>query len=123
MRLVNVLVGGKEYPACFSGRLMLELEQDGKSIQEKLGQIAEGGRMSDLLPLLHSMIVSGHRYAERHGITNPGELSFDDFIDEIGADDFDSLFGAAVNVIKETGKTTVEAEAPKNAGGTRGAET
>ena len=79
--------------------------------------------MSDLLPLLHSMIVSGHRYAERHGITNPGELSFDDFIDEIGADDFDSLFGAAVNVIKETGKTTVEAEAPKNAGGTRGAET
>ena len=101
---------------------MLELEQDGKSIQEKLEQIAEVGRMSDLLPLLHSMMVSGHRYAEKHGIKNPGDISFDDFIDEIGADDFDSLFGAAVNVIRETGKTTVEAETPKNADGTRGAE-
>lgn len=78
--------------------------------------------MSDLLPLLHSMMVSGHRYAEKHGIKNPGDISFDDFIDEIGADDFDSLFGAAVNVIRETGKTTVEAEPPKNVDGTRGAE-
>ena len=89
---------------------MLELESEGDSVQEKLSKIADSGRMSELLPILHKMIVSGHRYAERHGIENPGELSYDDF---------DGLFKATFDLIKNTGETTVEAALPNNADGTR----
>ena len=94
MRLGTVSIGGNKYPACFSARIMLELESEGGSVQEKLSKIADSGRMSELLPILHKMLVSGHRYAERHGIENPGEISYDDFVDDIGPDDFDGLFKA-----------------------------
>lgn len=119
MRLGTVNIGGDKYPACFSARIMLELESEGDSVQEKLSKIADSGRMSELLPILHKMLVSGHRYAERHGIENPGEISYDDFVDDIGPDDFDGLFKATFDIIKNTGETTVEAAPPKNVEGTR----
>ena len=119
MQLRHVIVGEKEYPACFSARIILSLEKEGSNIQEKLSKIANEGRMTELLPIVHEMIVSGHRYAERHGIENPGELTYEDFVDEVGPEDFDGLFHSLFDVIRNTGEATVEVTLPKNAEGTR----
>lgn len=115
MRLKMVNIGGKEYPACFSTRVMMDLEEKGGTIQSALTAIAESEKVSDLFHLLHQMLLAGHRYSERQGLPHSGELSFDELIDSVGIDDYKSIFSEVMSIVRVSSETTVEATAPKNA--------
>lgn len=115
MRLKMVNIGGKEYPACFSTRVMMDLEEKGGTIQSALTAIAESEKVSDLFHLLHQMLLAGHRYSERQGLPHSGELSFDELIDSVGIDDYKSVFSEVMSIVRVSSETTVEATAPKNA--------
>ena len=115
MHLKMVNIGGKEYPACFSTRVMMDLEDKGGTIQSALTAIAESEKVSDLFHLLHQMLLAGYRYSERQGLPHSGELSFDELIDSVGIDDYKSVFSEVMSIVRVSSETTVEATAPKNA--------
>ena len=115
MRIKMVTIGGKEYPACFSTRVMMDLEEKGGTIQSALTAIAKSGKVSDLFHLFHQMLLAGHRYSERQGLPHSGERSFDELIDSVGIDDYKPVFSEVMSIVRVSSETTVEATAPKNA--------
>ncbi len=107
MRTGIVTINEKQYLVCFSTRVMLALEERGGDADQELKKILDEHKMSSTFWLLAQMIDAGDRYAKLEGMDNPGTLSFDQLVDLVGIDEYDTMFRSVWDAIKVGGKPTV----------------
>lgn len=107
MRTGIVTINEKQYLVCFSTRVMLALEERGGDADQELKKILDEHKMSSTFWLLAQMIDAGDRYAKLEGMDNPGTLSFDQLVDLVGIDEYDTMFRSVWNAIKAGNTPTV----------------
>lgn len=115
MRTGKVKIRGKDYITCFSTRVLLALEEREGNSDKALQQILSNGKVTDMFWLLAQMIDAGDRYAKIEGLDNPGTLTFDEIIDSIGVDDYETMFDALAEAVKRGSTPTVQTKPSKNA--------
>lgn len=113
MKTGKVRIGDKDYITCFSTRVLLALEDKYGDSTEAINQIMTNRKITDLFYLLQLMLDAGDRYAKLEGIENAGTLSFDELVDSVGVDDYETMFSAITAAVSAGTKASVEVEAPK----------
>ena len=117
MKTGKLTVFGKDYITCFSNAVVRDLEErNGKQANDELAEILEGGKVSDLVWLLHALVRGGDKYCKLMGIDNPEMPSIEDFYDGLDLADLNTMVMDAVKTIRAGQKTDVETEeSSKNA--------
>lgn len=116
----EITIGKTTYIACFSTRVVLALEQRGGDADKELQRILSENKISDMFWLLYMMLDAGRRYALADGMEAPPEISYDDLLDLVGMDDYDSMFAHLTSTIAADQTPTVEAAPAKNTEATPG---
>ena len=122
MRTARITLAGKEYPMCFSARVVRACSERYGGI-EHLDEKMNGDAVQSLdeaIWLLSQMMDAGVRYAKINGDESAEAPTADDLYDLFGMDDFAGLKDKIAETITNGNKTTVEAEAPKNGKATPG---
>lgn len=122
MRTGKVTINGIEYPLCFSTRVLVTLEErgksEGKSSDEVMAEImggADGGvSVMKSFWLLGAMIDAGVRYQRLNGGCDITAPSADDLIDTVDPEDYGSIFADMAAAVTGGHERTVEAVEPKN---------
>lgn len=120
MRVKTITINGKEYPTCFSARVLLNLEAKGGDADQELSRILSQHKLADMFWLLHQMVEAGARWAEMEHQPHPGPLSLDAMVDSISVDELDTMFSSITDTITDDSKSTVEAVPGKNVEATPG---
>ena len=115
MRTSTFQFRGRDYLLCLSTRVLMEMEEEGLSIEQMLG--GDGKRVTTTFKVLEKMIRAGDTYAKLEGIENPGTVTLDELIDRTSPEDYDAMFAAVAAAAK--GERNVEAEPGKNAEATQ----
>lgn len=99
MRVVNVKINGKEYPAAFTVRVLADLEDrsDGKTATEALRDISNSGHVRDAAWMLAQLLKAGARLTE-NAETPPDE---NELLDLIDGDDAFTLCGKALSDLRQ----------------------
>ena len=113
MRTGKITISGKEYLTCFSTRVLMALEDRGRSADAELQRIMEDGRITDVFWLLEHLIDAGNRYAELEGSDNPGKLTLDEIVDRVGVDEYQTMFKAVTDAVAKGNKPTVAVKTTK----------
>lgn len=122
MRTGKVTINGTEYPLCFSTRVLVTLEErgksEGKSSDEVMAEImggADGGiSVEKSFWLLAAMIDAGVRYKKLNGGCDVEAPSADDLIDTVDPEDYGSIFAEMAAAVTGGQERTVEAVPPKD---------
>lgn len=115
MKTNRITIKGKNYITCFSTRVLLAVEDREGDCDKGLQRIMKDGKISDMFWLLAQMIDAGDRYAKMEGIENPGVLTYDELVDSVGVDEYQTMFGAIVNAVKADSTPKVQTKPAKNA--------
>ncbi len=121
MRLIEVPIGNQTYYARFSLRVMTELEERSLSrggsgdAQEELNDILASNRPSGIFWMLTRMLEAGRKSMEQDGQTPPPAISYEQLLDKVGLEDFDTMFTLVSQAIYTDSKPTVETAPAKNA--------
>lgn len=118
MRTEKMQINGRDYPLCFSTRVVCRVAErygdlDGmyRAVQED--DIAK--RLEAVTWVLGEMLAAGQRYAQLIGEDAPAPPSADDLLDLFGADDLGAMIQALADTVRAGQTREVEAEPPKNA--------
>lgn len=120
MRAKTICINGKEYPVCFSARVLLSLEARGGDADQELSRIIGEHKLTDMFWLFHQMLDAGARWADMEGIPHPEPISLDHLIDSISVDELRTIFSSITNTIADDSTTTVEVAPGKNVEATPG---
>lgn len=120
MRTAKITLGGREYPMCFSMRVVRACNERYGGIENIDSAIRDGGTartMDEVIWLLHAMIDGGIRHAAASGESAPDIPSLEDMYDICDISDFAGLREKITETISSgsTPAVTVKAD-PKNAG-------
>ena len=122
MRTGKVTINETEYPLCFSTRVLVTLEErgrtEGKTSDEVMAEImggAEGGiSVEKSFWLLAAMIDAGVRYKRLNGGCDLTAPAVDDLIDTVDPEDYGEIFAEMAAAVTGGQERTVEAEPPKD---------
>ena len=115
MRVKHITINKKEYPICFSTRVLIALEERAGNADIELNRIFSERKMTDVFWLLAQMLDAGYRYADIDGQVTPDPLTYDQLLDLIGVDEYSTMFSSLSSAIRDDSAPTVEAAPAKNA--------
>ena len=123
MRTAKLTIDGRTYLLCFSARVMracVDRYGSMSGVNEALSDTDPGKALDESIWLLSSMMAAGTRYARLNGLECPEALTYDQMYDACGIDDLEGLKGKIAETIRESNRTNVEVEPPKNGAATPG---
>ncbi len=118
MRTATLNIGGREWPVCFSARVVCDCEDRfGKvdGLFEALSADKVTDKFKTLAWLAAEMLDAGARLSRMDGKAADVPPDEDELLDVLGMDDVGAVQAALLSAITGDAKRTVEAEAPKNA--------
>lgn len=118
MKLGKITLNGKEYPLCFSLRVVKACGERyggvggiGEALTPQSDNEAEAIHVLDeCLWLLTTMMDAAYRYNKRMEVDTPEPPTLDELLDTCGFDDVASLKGSLMGAIVETSERTVEVD-------------
>lgn len=111
MRYAKLELGGRSYVCALTTRVLMELEEEGTSLDKMMG---DGSNIKGVFKLLEKMLRAGAKYAAMEGIETAGAPSYDELLDMTTPEDYNGMVEAVTRAIN--GERAVEAEVdPKNA--------
>ena len=116
MRTSYIKIAGKEYMLCMSNRVLVDLESNGKSLENFLTD--DQKTITNICWLLQRMSEAGRVYAKMAGLGDYPAISEEQILDASGSDDYDEYMRAIIEAA--SGERKVEAEPPKNVEDTHG---
>ena len=122
MRTAKLTINGNEHLLCFSARVIRSISErygDRDKMGEALEQKDQCKALDESFWVLSTMMDAGARYAAHEGLDNPPPLTVDELLDLCDIADFAGLKGKIFETVTAGKTTTVEADAPKNAGAAR----
>lgn len=118
MQTTKAKINGNEYLMCFSTRVTIECYKRYGGIEKALQRaFPANGKEADMETvfwLMHEMLKAGEAYAKLNGMDNPPVMSYDEFIDGIGLDDYPGLLSSAASAAVAGTKRNIQTEAQKN---------
>lgn len=116
MRMGKIKVLGKEYKACLSTRIIINIkEKTGKEFESGINELLGKGDMAGLFWLMAEMLKAGKKYADLIGEEAPEPPCYDDLIDLVGLDEYQGLVQTIIDTATDTGTPDVIVEPdPKN---------
>lgn len=115
MRISHVCIKGQEYPICFSTRVVISCEERAGGIDAELKKISEENSLKEMFWLLSEMLKAGVRYAKLEGLETPEPPGYEQLIDIVGIDEYQSMFSAVVDATTKGMQRKIEVEEEKNA--------
>ena len=116
MKTVKINFGGKEYPMCFSTRVIKACNDKYGGV-ENISDVLTGNvskSLDESLWLLSIMLDAGERYAKLNGEEPQKAPAIDDLYDMYDADDLVNIVTKIKATITGGMTVTVETAAPKN---------
>lgn len=123
MRTGKLTFEGREYPLCFSTRVVCNVTDkygDLTEMYNALGSDNVSTQLSAVMWVLAQMSAAGERYARLNGEDPHPALTEDQLWDAFGIDDLLKLTKAIMDTVTAGTSREVEAEPPKNAEATDG---
>ena len=110
MRYARIELGGRSYVCALTTRVLMELEEEGTSLDKMMG---DGSNIKGVFKMLEKMLRAGAKYAAMEGIETAGAPSYDELLDMTTPEDYSGMVEAVTKAIN--GERAVEAEVdPKN---------
>ena len=116
MRTSKLKIGDKEYLLCMSNRVLVDLEEKGKSLETFLTD--DQKTVSNICWLVRRMSEAGRAYAALAGLGDYPAISEEQILDASGSDDYEEYMRAVIEAA--SGERKIDAEPPKNVEDTRG---
>lgn len=113
MRTSKVTINGKEYLACFSTRVLIDIEERYGNWADGLKEILKEDNTPGVFWLLARLIDAGNRYAKIEEIENPGTLSEDDLIDSTGVHEYKEIFKSVYGAVSAGSTPTIQTKPTK----------
>lgn len=111
MRMGKIKVGGKDYNACISTRVIIEIEErTGKTFDAGMSELLGNGNTADVFWVMAEMLKAGKRYADLIGEKAPEPLGYDELIDFVGPDEYGGLVQTILDTATGTSSPDVTVE-------------
>ena len=121
MRTATMTINGREHILCFSARVVRDCSErygEWNGVFTAMSEGSEVQKLDESIWLISRLMDAGARYAATNGIECPKPLTPDELYDSCSLSDFFLLRSKITETVKAGQATTIEAEAPKNAGAT-----
>lgn len=115
MRTGKVKINGKLYTICLSTRVLVNLEDQGLTLEGVMND--DRHQVRNIFTLLSLMIDAGSRWDKANGIPNAGTLTIDDLMDSTAVDNYGDIMKSLVEVV--AGERRIESVPSKNAKATQ----
>ena len=115
MRASFIELNGRKYCLAMSNRVLVDMENKGKSLDEFLNE--ENKTVTNICWLLRRMSEAGRVYMAMQGDSSFEAIDENELLDASGSGDYDHYMDAILEAV--TGERRVDAEPPKNAGAAR----
>lgn len=117
MRQGKLSIRGRDYPLCFSTRVVCDVADRYGDMEGMYNALSDDNLSASLgatMWILAEMSKAGERYARLLGEDPPPALTEEELYDSFGVDDLQTLYMAIMNVVTDGTRRDVEAEPPKN---------
>lgn len=114
MRTTKINIRGTEYTACFSTRVVVDLEERFGDITKGLERIMSEKKVSEMFWLLSRMLNAGKKYCDLEGVEAPEPPTEDQLLDLVGIDEYETMFSGIADAVKAGNEQKIQTK-PKNA--------
>ena len=117
MKMGEVTIGGRAWQLCLSTRVMVALEERGKSegkgVDEALKDILGDASISGAFWLIAQMMDAAARVCRREGASlEEDPPTYDDLLDMVGVDEYEKMFSALAAAVQIGETQEIQAEFP-----------